>query len=731
MTIDHAPATAPLTDFVAESVALNVEWAALLGGAAISSARLTASAVHLRWYGGHNVYRIEGECPNDLQSFQSDATLRTLFASHPGNGATVFDVTPESDSSLFCFACVSHYASMRFSFQKKEGPSVAVVGATRVSDTQTELELRFNATDTASQSYNLIFRNAFLQTSASPLLVRVYEDEELRCADDDDDDTRGLFVNYMFADSDLEHDLIAQIAQLRELATTTALLFVDRRNSSAGADVVIDGLVDCDRNAYPGTPRGAMILQAFNGAVKVVRRMREPNMDDPNQLRDFLTTAIRTYRRAAWVALGLSAHGNSFNLFGGDETPENTATPRVRSYIAAIRDALRSAGMDRLSAIGFDACTMAHIGVIDQLVEPSPLADYVLASEDLIPANGWQYHGARGATNALMFMEQIAATSYATFSNLVRLSYSIIDLREYRSAHNHLKALFNLLRALITAGAEKAQLIHDVTTALAATPAWGTDSAAFFSGDRPDSDRLYVSLLPFLASLRAPASSACRARLSAEIAAVEASLQASVVSVHGGAGGVHAGVGLYLPGAAQFSSFADVFYGARRIHDGARVDYRVDFLTSFYHSSLYGGCDVTNDNKPPFQLPYADGYYLCLAIADVGVCSPNQGKCDGGGSISQSLCNEYCFASQNPVLFSDFYAYSASANAGLCDVENLWIDARRLCPVACRFCSSDSNMQCDYAAPPASPAAETHGWQRSPLPPWPPPWPPSTPPSRR
>ena len=74
-----------------------------------------------------------------------------------------------------------------------------------------------------------------------------------------------------------------------------------------------------------------------------------------------------------------------------------------------MRDGLAAASVEKFSLIGFDACLMQSYAVVAAL---SPYANYHLASEELEPAHGWDYHASllalRYSGHSMLFeMEEV------------------------------------------------------------------------------------------------------------------------------------------------------------------------------------------------------------------------------------------------------------------------------------------------------------------------------------
>ncbi len=116
-----------------------------------------------------------------------------------------------------------------------------------------------------------------------------------------------------------------------------------------------------------------------------VQDMGELDMGDPQTLIDFVTWAMQTYP-AKHYALTISTHGSGWQGNGPDET--NRDTLMLPELVQALTTIKANTGVDQLDIIGFDACLMGQLEVYSALM---PFTKYVLAAEELIPGNGWEY----------------------------------------------------------------------------------------------------------------------------------------------------------------------------------------------------------------------------------------------------------------------------------------------------------------------------------------------------
>lgn len=117
-----------------------------------------------------------------------------------------------------------------------------------------------------------------------------------------------------------------------------------------------------------------------------VETLGEVDMGDPAALADFVAWAIQNYP-AQHYALTISSHGSGWPGNGPDETDEEDML-QLPEITAALQQALDATGVDQIDIIGFDACLMGQLEVYEAL---APYTRYVIASEEVIPGNGWEY----------------------------------------------------------------------------------------------------------------------------------------------------------------------------------------------------------------------------------------------------------------------------------------------------------------------------------------------------
>ena len=185
-------------------------------------------------------------------------------------------------------------------------------------------------------------------------------------------------LTYSIADTDLEPYMMDDLDELGQSGGYDELnlvALVDR--STDYGDEPVLGLDGWD---------GGKLLEITSGGATELENMGDINTGDPQVLADFITRGITDYP-ADHYALVISDHGASWPGVGGDESSDLDSL-ELWELNEAIAGGLEGAGLDKLDLLGFDACLMATYEVASTL---APLADRLLASQELEPGHGWDY----------------------------------------------------------------------------------------------------------------------------------------------------------------------------------------------------------------------------------------------------------------------------------------------------------------------------------------------------
>lgn len=118
----------------------------------------------------------------------------------------------------------------------------------------------------------------------------------------------------------------------------------------------------------------------------VVQSVGEVDMGDSQTLVDFVTWAVQNYP-AKKYALILSDHGGGWTGGFSDMSAPNSSLT-MPEIVYSIEQVRQNTGVDKFEMIGFDACLMGQIEVFASLY---PYSNYMVASEEVIPAYGWSY----------------------------------------------------------------------------------------------------------------------------------------------------------------------------------------------------------------------------------------------------------------------------------------------------------------------------------------------------
>lgn len=185
-------------------------------------------------------------------------------------------------------------------------------------------------------------------------------------------------ITYSIADTNLEPYLLTDLEELARVGTQPGLNLVALVDRAEGyTDAPLLGIPDWT---------GAKILEIGRNEATELRDLGAVNAGDPKLLSQFLTAALQEYP-AANYGLVISDHGASWPGVGHDESHGND-TLDLAELRTAIGEGLANAGVDKLDLIGFDACLMATYEVASTL---APVADRLLASQELEPGHGWNY----------------------------------------------------------------------------------------------------------------------------------------------------------------------------------------------------------------------------------------------------------------------------------------------------------------------------------------------------
>lgn len=197
----------------------------------------------------------------------------------------------------------------------------------------------------------------------------------------------------------------------------------------------------------PGSGADNIVYRLEGGAFTPVTTLPEGAMSAPETLRGFLDFA-RAFAPADSTGLIFWDHGyGPLEGFGSDAREDGD-----RLTLFEIADALE--GGERLDYLCFDACLMSAVETADFL---APYADYLIASQETEPAQGWNYAflgeiepGMDGGDIGALAIDSCFAQyeeMYADYpDHMPMLSLACVDLRAMEGVDAAMDAFFTQLR---------------------------------------------------------------------------------------------------------------------------------------------------------------------------------------------------------------------------------------------------------------------------------------------
>lgn len=283
---------------------------------------------------------------------------------------------------------------------------------------------------------------------------------------------------YLAADNNLETSGIEDIKEMMTIPDSdhlNVLVQTDRAESYYEL-----GLGDIDN--WQESKR----LQITEGAVTEIASLGEVNTGSTDTLSDFMEWGFKTYPSDRHVLI-LWNHGNAWRGYGNDDTSAHDMLT-ISELDEALDKGLAAADVETLDLLGFDACLMAEDTAL-RLGRNH--ARYMVASEDLEPSHGWDYHALRviaeDATLDIPALGEAIIDGFEAQAKAERRNLSItLALMDMTRADDVLDAIEAFAMALQSALPDSA---NELGEALAKTQAYGRsadESKAYHSFDVVD-----------------------------------------------------------------------------------------------------------------------------------------------------------------------------------------------------------------------------------------------------
>lgn len=122
-----------------------------------------------------------------------------------------------------------------------------------------------------------------------------------------------------------------------------------------------------------------------DGEASLVQDAGEGTMLDDDEVTDFCSWAAKEYPADRYILIFWDHGGGTIGGFGYDENyPDASALT-----LSQLRNAIKASGV-AFDMVGFDACLMATVECAWAM---EPVADYLVASEQAEPGDGWSWTG--------------------------------------------------------------------------------------------------------------------------------------------------------------------------------------------------------------------------------------------------------------------------------------------------------------------------------------------------
>lgn len=362
-------------------------------------------------------------------------------------------------------------------------------------------------------------------------------------------------LHYSMADTNLEPFMVEDVNEIGAVGSNDNLHVRELMDRSAeyGDDELLD------QGSWVG---GRVLDLGAAGTTEVVSDLGDVNSADPALLAQFIAEGIEQ-NRAGHYALIISDHGSSWPGIGPDEGSDNDVLD-LAELTSAVSSGLEQAGVDKLDLLGFDACLMANYEVASAV---APLADRMVASQELEPGHGWDYGSLQVlADDPDATADELGSAILAGFQGQAQdqgtqdqITLSMIDLTQ--------------MGAVDTAVTDFAAALSEQSTVVA--PAVGQSEATTLAfGKSPDETQdKHLSDLGLLASSIGESAPEVVGQADALVAALDAAV---IEDVEGAGTAGATGLSIYLPPVAEladpayadvvssgpWSAFLDSYYGA-------------------------------------------------------------------------------------------------------------------------------------------------------------------------
>lgn len=248
----------------------------------------------------------------------------------------------------------------------------------------------------------------------------------------DTDSAKSATVLVYMVGSDLESEYGAASADIQEMIEAECGKNVNIVVETGGASSwefspEADG---SSRQRWHITENGAELLEDTGS----------DSMLDKSEVTDFIDFATASYPADRYLMVFWDHGGGTIGGFGSDENyPDDEPLS-----LADLRQALLDSGQ-KFDIVGFDACLM---GTIETAYALEPCADYLIASEEYEPGEGWSWTGFLSkleddpSTSSVELGKRAIDDYYAVYADedYTDVTLSLIDLHEVPNVYENMSS---------------------------------------------------------------------------------------------------------------------------------------------------------------------------------------------------------------------------------------------------------------------------------------------------
>ena len=271
---------------------------------------------------------------------------------------------------------------------------------------------------------------------------------------------------YINADHQGEAMALADLAEMVQgVAKTQQVQLVVQLDRSAELTPTFPAILQNSAVAQQGTESRRYIITAEQ--LNEVATIGEVTMTDPATLTDFIAWGVKEApaRHYALLLWGVTAHtlGGQFDLTpaGKREDPKGFT---LASLNQGLKEGLSQSGLTQFDLIGVPSGVMGQLELFTTL---EPYGDYLIASQDVMPEDGWDYEPILAGSDELDG-EALAQRVISAFTSQYLQSGKIASLAAIKSAELPpvRLALDELATQLVKNGETSAESFHAIRAML-------------------------------------------------------------------------------------------------------------------------------------------------------------------------------------------------------------------------------------------------------------------------